>query len=279
TLCLMERASNGAGSRAHAVSIAPGDEPGQMHTALLCSAFRHGATIQEMLRCPRTLSETCTMQRRAVPVSCRPIRPQRQRRYPLMAETSEISTSSTFAVYWLFKLDPPFSRLSDDKQRRGRADYLSALEALPQGVQLRGVYSMVGLREDADLMLWVLGTDLDAIQRLAVALRHTLLGTYLAARAIYVRVVTPARYDPGHMPSFMYDAAPKSYISVYPFVKTTEWYLLPYERRRALMEEHGLVGRRYAVARESLSPAAAVNGSSHGSRPARTASAQEIALA
>src|SRR5262249_57225884 len=82
-------------------------------------------------------------------------------------------------------------------------------------------------------------------------------------------------------------AAPKNYISVYPFVKTTEWYLLPFERRRALMEEHGLVGRKYAVARESLAreslaPAAAANGSGHRHRTprtARTAVAQEFALA
>jgi hydrogen peroxide-dependent heme synthase len=44
---------------------------------------------------------------------------------------------------------------------------------------------------------------------------------------------------------------------VYPFVKTTEWYLLPYERRRELMAEHGLIGRRYAVPREQLVPDAA----------------------
>src|SRR5215831_15880899 len=127
-----------------------------------------------------------------------------------MTETATPSTPSTYAVYWLFKLDPAFARLSDDAQRHAKAEYLAALEALPEGVQLRGSYSMVGLREDADLMLWVLGANLDAIQQLAVALRHTGLGAYLGARATYVGVVTPARYDPGHMPSFLRGAAPKS---------------------------------------------------------------------
>jgi hydrogen peroxide-dependent heme synthase len=190
---------------------------------------------------------------------------------------SETSAPSTYAVYWLFTLDPAFSRLPAEKQRHAKAEYLAALEALPEGVQLRGIYSMVGLRDDADLMLWVLGADLDAIQRLAVALRHTGLGAYLGARATYVGVVTPARYDPGHMPSFMRGATPKSYISVYPFVKTTEWYLLPYERRRALMEEHGLIGRRYAVAREALSLASAENGSGRAS--AKTAVVEDAAAA
>ncbi len=170
-----------------------------------------------------------------------------------MAETN---APSTYATYWLFHLDPAFRRLPEAEQRQAKAEFLSALESLPAGVQLRGTYSLVGLREDADLMFWVVGEDLDAIQRLAVNLRHTGLGTYLAATATYVGVVTPARYDPGHLPAFMLGAQPKKFISVYPFVKTSEWYLLPYEERRRLMAEHGAVGREYAVSREALSAAA-----------------------
>jgi chlorite dismutase len=54
----------------------------------------------------------------------------------------------------------------------------------------------------------------------------------------------------------MLGAAPKQFISVYPFVKTADWYLLPYEQRRSLMAEHGLVGRKFAVPREEQTFAA-----------------------
>ena len=184
--------------------------------------------------------------------------------------------TATYSAYWIFALDPAFHRLAQDQQREAKAEFLSALERLPDGVRLRGSYSLVGLREDADLMLWVLGSNLDAIQRLAVSLRHSGLGAYLTATATYVGVVTPARYDPGHMPAFMLGAAPKQFISVYPFVKTADWFLLPYEQRRTLMAEHGLVGRRYAVAREELTPAAG----EHTTRTrGRTAVAEEAAPA
>ncbi len=163
------------------------------------------------------------------------------------------TTANTYSAYWLFQVDPAFPRLPEQQQRQGKAEFLSALESLPASVTLRGVYSLVGLREDVDLMLWVLGTSLDDIQRLAVSLRHTGLGHYLTSRQTYIGVVPTARYDPGHLPSFMLGARPKSYISVYPFVKTADWYLLPYERRRELMAEHGLVGRKYAVPRALLS--------------------------
>ena len=164
------------------------------------------------------------------------------------------SASTTYAAYWLFKLDRAFARLSETERGQAKAEFLAALEGRDASVSLRGVYSLVGLREDADLLLWVHGTDLDAIQRLAVALRHSGLGGYLETRQTYIGVVATARYDPGHLPSFMLGATPRKFISVYPFVKTTEWYLLPYERRRELMAEHGLIGRRYAVPREQLVP-------------------------
>lgn len=162
------------------------------------------------------------------------------------------SEQTTYAAYWLYALDPAYARLPESEQIRGKAAFLSALEARPEGVGLRGAYSMVGLREDVDFMLWVVSTDLDAIQRLAVNLRHTGLGRYLITRQTYVGVVAGGRYDPAHSPAFMQGAPAKKYISVYPFVKTADWYLLPYEKRRDLMAEHGLIGRKYAVPREQV---------------------------
>jgi peroxiredoxin len=161
---------------------------------------------------------------------------------------------STFAAYWLYRLDPAYHRLAEREQRQGRQEFLAALDGRDEGVTLRGVYSLVGLRGDADLLLWVYGPDLDALQRLAVALRHSGLGRYLTQVETYVGVTAAARYDPEHQPAFMLKAEPKKFISVYPFIKTTEWYLLPFERRRELMAEHGWIGRKHAVPREKLIP-------------------------
>lgn len=183
-----------------------------------------------------------------------------------MAEKS--IASSIFAAYWLYRLDPAFQRLAESERQRGKQEFLTALEGRDKSVTLRGVYSLVGLRGDADLMLWVYGPDLDAIQRLAVALRHSGIGGYLTQVETYVGVTAAARYDPEHQPAFMLNATPKAFISVYPFVKTTEWYLLSYEQRRELMAEHGQVGRKYAVPRSKLTPPAEGTGSSKRGRTA-----------
>lgn len=190
---------------------------------------------------------------------------------------SAASPSNTYTAYWLYRLDPAFRRLPDAEQRQAKAEFLSVLEQLPDGLTLRGSYSLVGLREDADLMLWVIGPNLDDIQGFAVKLRKSGLGHYLTTTQNYLGVVTAARYDPGHQAAFMLGAAPKNYVSVYPFVKTTEWYLLPFEQRRELMAEHGLVGRRYAVPREKIVAEVeqAHNGkNASGKRPAASAASR-----
>jgi chlorite dismutase len=195
-------------------------------------------------------------------------------------EMSDAPAVSTYAVFWLYRLDPHWRRLPAEERRRGKQEFLAALATRDARVTLRGAYSLVGLRPDADLLLWVYGADLDAIQRLAVDLGHTGLGTYLTSAYTYVGAAGGGRYDPEHRASFMQGLAPRTYLSMYPFVKTADWYLLPYERRRALMAEHGEVGRRYTPPRGHApahgDPHAGTAGSSAS---ARRASRSSVAVA
>jgi chlorite dismutase len=50
----------------------------------------------------------------------------------------------------------------------------------------------------------------------------------------------------------MFSGARSRYLIVYPFVKTTDWYLLPEEERRRQMAEHIKVGRRYPMIQQLL---------------------------
>jgi len=172
--------------------------------------------------------------------------------------TKTTSTTDTkamkkiYSIFWLYRVDPDFHRLPAAQQAKGKQEFLAALEARAASVTLRASYSLVGLRNNADLMFWAWGESLEDLQRLAVTLRQSGLGRYLAQVETYLGVTAAPRYDPEHGPAFTSGAAPKNYVSVYPFVKTTEWFLLPYEERRMLMAEHGQVGRHYAVPRAKL---------------------------
>jgi chlorite dismutase len=43
----------------------------------------------------------------------------------------------------------------------------------------------------------------------------------------------------------MTDSKPLKYLVVYPFVKSREWYLLPFEERKKMMDEHITIGRKF----------------------------------
>ncbi len=112
-------------------------------------------------------------------------------------------------------------------------------------VTVRGTYSTVGLRADAELMMWWVGRSPDEIQDLLIAFRRIGLGQRLDLTWVFMGVVRPAEFSKDHLPAFARGESPKRYACVYPYVRTLEWYLLPAEERAALLREHGEMGREF----------------------------------
>jgi len=160
---------------------------------------------------------------------------------------SDREAESIYVLFWLYRATPDWRRLPIAEREAGRAEFAAALQGRHGDLILRGAYSMVGLRHDADLLLWLHGPDLGQAQDLAAALRRTTLGSYVEEAYIYTGIVPQSRYAPEHRPAFVKGALPLTYLSMYPFVKTQEWYLLPFEQRRALMAEHGKMGQAHSA--------------------------------
>ncbi len=156
-----------------------------------------------------------------------------------------MSGTATYTVFWLYKATPAWRGRDEAERAQGQEAFLSALESHSSRVRLRGAYSTVGFRPDVDLILWLIADDTDDLQRLAVDLNRTPLGAALELRHVYLGVAGASQYDPAHGPAFLRGVPPKRYLSVYPFTKTPEWYLLPFERRRELMAEHGKLGDEF----------------------------------
>ena len=55
----------------------------------------------------------------------------------------------------------------------------------------------------------------------------------------------PAEFNKSHIPAFLADETPRDYVSVYPFVRSYDWYLLPDEDRRRMLADHGKMARGY----------------------------------
>lgn len=110
------------------------------------------------------------------------------------------------------------------------------------GVTLRGLYDVSGLRADADLMVWLHGPDLAAVQAALRTLRRTTLLGALTPVWHAAGVHRDAEFNRSHVPAFLRGLEPKGWLCVYPFVRSYEWYLLPEEERRTMLADHGRKG-------------------------------------
>lgn len=120
---------------------------------------------------------------------------------------------------------------------------ISRLDAADTAV--RGLYDVSGLRAGADLMAWFHAPSAEMIQDAIRELRRTGIGASVEMVWSGMALHRPAEFNKGHVPAFMAGHEPRQWVSVYPFVRSYEWYLLPEEERRAMLVEHGKMGRDY----------------------------------
>jgi chlorite dismutase len=125
----------------------------------------------------------------------------------------------------------------------GLAEAVAAVEA--RGVTVRGFYDVSSMRADADIMIWLHGGEPETLQWALRTLRRseqlsTLLPTWNA-----MGVHRDAEFSASHLPAFMKGAEPREWMTVYPFVRSYEWYLLPDDERRAMLGQHGRKGSEY----------------------------------
>jgi len=151
----------------------------------------------------------------------------------------------TYAYYPVFTGSPDLrDRASGDLgQLSHEAEIL--FKEWSDRITIRGTYSTVGFRADAELMMWWVGRSPDEIQDLLIAFRRSSLGKRLDLTWAFMGVVRPAEFSKDHLPAFAKGEPPRKYVCVYPYVRTTEWYLLPADERATLLREHGEMGREF----------------------------------
>ena len=149
-----------------------------------------------------------------------------------------MSTDAAYAYY-------PIFRRTTEVDPAGIDEVENLFEKHADRVTVRGTYSAVGLRPDTDLVFWWIASAPDDAQDLLVELRRTQVGRALELTYAFLGVTRPAEFNPDHLPAFLRGEAPKRYLSVYPFVRTEDWYLLPSDQRSQLLREHGSMGREF----------------------------------
>jgi chlorite dismutase len=149
---------------------------------------------------------------------------------------------SGFTVWTVLRRDPVVAAASAAGSL-SLAEAASAVEA--SGVVLRGLYDVSGLRADADLMLWLHGDTAEGLQAAIRLLRRSYELAPLALTWSAMGVHRDAEFNKQHVPGFLRGIPPKGWLTVYPFVRSYDWYVLPEEDRRRMLAEHGRKGAAF----------------------------------
>jgi chlorite dismutase len=149
-------------------------------------------------------------------------------------------------LYSAFRAVAAWQSLAKDEKGKAIAEYLARVDDFKGRLILR-TYSTLGLKKDADFLLWSIAPELDAIQALTEGLRKTAMAPYLEQTHSFLAVTRDSMYLRGHAEEVKVTVEPgqAKFLFVYPFVKTREWYLLPLEERQKMMNEHIRVGHQF----------------------------------
>src|SRR5215208_2689627 len=147
-----------------------------------------------------------------------------------------------FVKYTFLKVDPAWRRLGASERARHKREFMAACEDFA-GDRLLRAFSLVGTRGDADLMLLSQATNLERIHELHVVLGQSGLMQWCETPYSFLAMTKPSEYSDESRLEVR--PAHSRYLFVYPFVKTREWYRLPADERREVMQEHIRIGREY----------------------------------
>jgi len=165
-----------------------------------------------------------------------------------MSEAPADKPQTIFLNFSFFKADPKWRWLNEIGKEEAAKEFANLVEVANTKMKVR-VYSTVGLREDSDFMVWMISDTIEKTQVMTSKIYTTVLGKYLTPSYVFLSAARPSVYSSKITPGFMTDEQPMKYCIVYPFIKSRGWYLLPFEDRKKMMEEHIMVGRKFPQVR------------------------------
>jgi chlorite dismutase len=175
---------------------------------------------------------------------------------PAGRKARDLNQLIRYTMWSVFRLAEP--GFADRETAAAEVSELLDAEA-EKGVVTRGCYDVQGLRADADYMFWWVAPSSDDLQEMYARFRRTGLGRASDPVWSVMALHRPAEFNKSHIPAFLAGEEPRAYVSVYPFVRSYDWYLLDDAERRAMLAEHGMMAREYPDVRANTVPCFALN--------------------
>jgi chlorite dismutase len=140
-----------------------------------------------------------------------------------------------------YKLQSEWRRLAAEEKAAHRREFAGIIGKWRNSEQMTVLtYSLAGLRADADMMLWRICYSLECLQQMQAELMSTRLSSFLESPHSYLAMTRRSQYKIGlgldtentiRCGNFRY-------LSVLPFIKTRNWYQLPFGERQRIVNEY-----------------------------------------
>ena len=128
-----------------------------------------------------------------------------------------------YALYTVFARSG--ARPAEANTDEARAEFEKVVEQLAaEGVTLRGIYDVSAMRDNAAVR---------KIRRTALFAGTTIVWSTMG-------VHREAEFTRNHAPAYARGKAPETWVCVYPFVRSYDWYYMNPERRAEMLKNHGM---------------------------------------
>jgi len=165
----------------------------------------------------------------------------------LRPETEPEQSPEGYTLFAVLRKDPARPDDFDGRDVPRIVEELDGAIAIveEEGVVVRGLYDVSGLRADADLMIWLHGPDAEGLQWALRQLRRARVLRALLPTWNAMGVHRDAEFNKAHVPGFLRGIDPKGWLTVYPFNRSYDWYLLEPTDRSRMLAEHGRKGAAF----------------------------------
>lgn len=158
-----------------------------------------------------------------------------------------------YQSYLFFSVSNTFYQLPELERMKQKKAFQALLEK-QQNVQVN-TYVSLGLKANTTFMLWCWADDPADTQTLVRDLLLLAFGQWLTLTFSYFGIVRESTYSgrtgkPDQVIQNYMERLP--YLVLYPFTKTTDWYLLDFENRKSIMGQHIKVGLSHPDIRQCL---------------------------
>jgi chlorite dismutase len=151
-------------------------------------------------------------------------------------------------------VEPAWRRLGDAERGRDGDDTRAMLANVDRAGGRTLTYSSIGLEPGVDMLLWRMAPTVDDLETTAAAFLRTGIGRWMSVTQSFLGRIGPSQYvrKPNAQEQSLFSGVRSRYLVVYPFTKSTDWYLLGKEARQGVMNEHMRIGHDYPTIRQAL---------------------------